>query len=37
MSYITLRSITGKVFVQIPLKTTQNRSKMIATLIFEGL
>ena len=34
---ITLRYITGKVFVQIPWKATQNRSKMIATQTFEGL
>ena len=34
---ITLRCITGKVFVQIPWKATQNRSKMIATQTFEGL
>ena len=37
MSFITLRCITGKVFAQIPQKTTQNKSKMIATLTFEGL
>ena len=33
----TFRCITGKVFVQIPWKTTQSRSKMIATLTFEVL
>ena len=37
MSFITLRCITGKVFAQIPQKTTQNKSKMIATLTFEDL
>ena len=37
MSYITLRYITGKVFAQIPWKTTQNKSKMIAMLTYEGL
>ena len=30
MSCITLRCIIGNVFVQIPWKTTQNKSKMIA-------
>ena len=28
-----MNCITGKVFVQIPWKTTQNKSKMIATLL----
>ena len=37
MPCITLCCITGKVFVQILWKTTQNKSKMIATLTFEGL
>ena len=37
MSCITLRCITGKVFVQITWKTTQIKSKMIVTLTFEGL
>ena len=34
---ITLHCITGKVFVQIPWKTTQNRFKIIATITFKGL
>ena len=34
---ITLHCITGKIFVQIPWKTTQNRSKIIATITFKGL
>ena len=37
MSRITLRCITGKVFVQIPSKTTQSKSKMIVTPTFESL
>ena len=28
-----MNCITGKVFEQIPWKTTQNKSKMIATLV----
>ena len=37
MSYITLSCINCKGFAQIPGKTTQNKSKMIATVTFEGL
>ena len=44
MLYITLHCITGKIFVEIgpdlgeySMKTTQNNSKMIATLTFQDL